>query len=57
VFCFHLGLHSPITKTYPAREFWGIDQSIQYGKSTSILKTTAGIVDTGTTLIYIATGK
>ncbi|KAH9170213.1 aspartic peptidase A1 [Lactarius sanguifluus] len=36
-------------------EFWGIDESIQYGASTTILASTAGILDTGTTLILIAT--
>ncbi|KAI0294265.1 aspartic peptidase domain-containing protein [Multifurca ochricompacta] len=35
--------------------FWGINESIRYGTSTSILTTTAGIVNTGTTLILIAT--
>jgi len=45
---------TPITGTSPASEFWGINESIQYG-STTILSTTAGIVDTGTTLILIAT--
>ncbi|TBU30450.1 aspartic peptidase A1 [Dichomitus squalens] len=45
----------PITTTSPASEFFGINQSIKYGTSTSILSTTAGIVDTGTTLILIAT--
>ncbi|KAJ3529152.1 hypothetical protein NM688_g7891 [Phlebia brevispora] len=44
----------PITSTSPASEFWGIDQSITLG-STSILTETAGIVDTGTTLILIST--
>ncbi|KAG1735331.1 aspartic peptidase domain-containing protein [Suillus paluster] len=44
----------PITSTSPASEYWGVDQSISYG-STSILTKTAGIVDTGTTLILIAT--
>jgi len=43
----------PITATSPSNEFWGINQSIQYG-TTTILSTTAGIVDTGTTLILIA---
>ncbi|KAI6145241.1 aspartic peptidase domain-containing protein [Pisolithus tinctorius] len=38
----------------PASNYWGIDESIAYG-STTILSTTAGIVDTGTTLILIAT--
>ncbi|KAG2120234.1 acid protease [Suillus clintonianus] len=44
----------PITSTSPASGYWGIDQSIAYG-TTSILTETAGIVDTGTTLILIAT--
>ncbi|KAG2032183.1 aspartic peptidase domain-containing protein [Suillus americanus] len=43
----------PITSTSPASTYWGIDQSISYG-SMSILSETAGIVDTGTTLILIA---
>jgi cathepsin E len=45
---------TPITSTSPASAFWGINQSILYG-TTTILSTTAGIVDTGTTLILIAT--
>ncbi|KAG1884795.1 acid protease [Suillus subluteus] len=44
----------PLTTTSPSSEYWGIDQSIAYGNST-ILSATAGIVDTGTTLILIAT--
>ncbi|KAG2088898.1 acid protease [Suillus cothurnatus] len=43
----------PITSTSPANEYWGIDQSINYG-DTEILSETAGIVDTGTTFIFIA---
>lgn len=47
---------APLTTTSPASEFWGIDQSITFGNSsTSILETTAGIVDTGTTLVMLAT--
>jgi saccharopepsin len=46
----------PITSTYPSSRSWGIDQSIRYG-GTVILSNTAGIVDTGTTLILIATGR
>ena len=46
----------PLTTRCPASEFWGIDQSISYG-GTTILSSTAGIVDTDTTLILIATGK
>ncbi|KAH9486239.1 Polyporopepsin [Psilocybe cubensis] len=45
----------PLTTTSPANEFWGINQSVRYGSSTSILTTTAGIVDTGTTLVLLAT--
>jgi len=46
----------PITSTSPASNYWGIDQSITYGSDgESILSSTAGIVDTGTTLVLIAT--
>ncbi|KAF8260104.1 aspartic peptidase A1 [Lactarius quietus] len=44
----------PLTTTSPASDYWSISQSIKYG-STTILSTTAGIVDSGTTLIPIAT--
>ncbi|OBZ76884.1 Polyporopepsin [Grifola frondosa] len=44
----------PITSTSPASDFFGIDQSVSYG-DTTILSLTAGIVDTGTTLILLAT--
>jgi len=43
---------TPITTTSPASQFWGIDQSVSYG-STTIMETTAGIVDTGTTLVLL----
>ncbi|KJA23239.1 hypothetical protein HYPSUDRAFT_138000 [Hypholoma sublateritium FD-334 SS-4] len=46
---------TPITKTSPASEYWGIDQTITYGSSGSALLTSSGIVDTGTTLLLIAT--
>ena len=46
----------PLTTTSPASLYWGIDQSITYGGST-ILSSTAGIVDTGTTLILIASSE
>ncbi|KAK0455872.1 aspartic peptidase A1 [Armillaria borealis] len=46
--------YAPVTSTYPASVYWGIDESITYGTSTTILSSTAGIVDTGTTLVYIA---
>ena len=42
---FHVS--SPITSTSPSNQFWGINQSVRYGTSTSILTTTAGIIDTG----------
>ncbi|KAG1795693.1 aspartic peptidase domain-containing protein [Suillus plorans] len=45
--------YTPITTTYPSSNYWGINQSISYG-STTILSSTAGIVDTGTTFVYIA---
>ncbi|KAG2044365.1 aspartic peptidase domain-containing protein [Suillus americanus] len=47
--------YTPITTTNPASTYWGINESITYG-STTILSSTAGIVDTGTTFLYIATG-
>lgn len=45
-----------LTSTYPASAYWGINESITYGTSgTTVLSSTAGIVDTGTTLVLIAT--
>ncbi|KAG2144624.1 aspartic peptidase domain-containing protein [Suillus clintonianus] len=46
--------YTPLTTANPALYYWGINESITYG-TTTILSATAGIVDTGTTLIYIAT--
>ncbi|KIL59256.1 hypothetical protein M378DRAFT_27097 [Amanita muscaria Koide BX008] len=45
--------YAPVTTTSPASYYWGINESITYG-TTTILASTAGIVDTGTTLILIA---
>ncbi|KAF8808105.1 acid protease [Phlegmacium glaucopus] len=45
---------TPITTVSPSKLFWGINQSIRYG-TTTILSSTPGIVDTGTTLVLIAT--
>jgi len=45
----------PITTSAPASNYWGIDQSVTYGSGTSILSSTSGIVDTGTTLLMLAT--
>lgn len=48
--------YTPLTKTSPASYYWGIDQSVTYGSSrTSILSSSAGIVDTGTTLLLLST--
>ncbi|KAI0356743.1 acid protease [Trametes cingulata] len=45
----------PVTSTSPASSYVGIDQSITYGSAgTPILSSTAGITDTGTTLVLIA---
>jgi saccharopepsin len=46
----------PLTQTSPASSFWGIDQSISYG-DTTILSSTAGIVDSGSTFILFASGE
>lgn len=46
----------PLTATSPASTFWGVDQSVSYGGET-ILATTAGIIDTGTSLVLLATGE
>ena len=46
----------PLTKTSPASEYWGINGSVSYDGNT-ILSLTAGIVDTGTTLVLLATGE
>ncbi|KAI0342244.1 acid protease [Trametopsis cervina] len=51
---FTSALHSvPLTTTSPASLYFGVDQSVTYGGE-SILESTAGIVDTGTTLVLIA---
>lgn len=45
----------PITSTSPASTFWGVDASITYGDSNAtVLSQTAGMVDSGTSLILIA---
>jgi hypothetical protein len=44
----------PVTSTEPATHYWGIDQTISYGETT-ILDGKAGIVDTGSTLVLVAT--
>jgi hypothetical protein len=55
-----LACNSPVTKKYPSSRYWGVNAAVRYGdktKNSTILKTTAGIVDTGTTLLGLATGK
>lgn len=48
--------YTPITQTSPASQYWGIDQDLSYGQGgTALLSGSAGIVDTGTTLLMIAT--
>ncbi|KII95220.1 hypothetical protein PLICRDRAFT_48185 [Plicaturopsis crispa FD-325 SS-3] len=44
----------PVTTTSPANQFFGIQQSLNYG-TTSLFRSLSGIVDTGTTLCLIAT--
>ncbi|KAI0672026.1 family A1 protease [Trametes maxima] len=46
----------PITSTSPANQFVGIDQSVNYGSpnGTTVLPLTAGVTDTGTSLLLIA---
>ncbi|KAI0649630.1 acid protease [Trametes meyenii] len=46
----------PITSISPANQFVGIDQSINYGSpnGTTVLPLTAGVTDTGTSLLLIA---
>ena len=47
--------YSQITTASPSRYYWGIQQSVTYGSSSAnVLSTTSGIVDTGTTLILLA---
>lgn len=48
-------MYTNVTKTDPAKDYWGVDQSITYGSST-ILNLTAGIIDSGSTMILLATG-
>lgn len=49
-------VYVPLTTTSPASYYWGIEQSVSYGADT-ILSSTAGTIDTGTTLILFATGQ
>ncbi|CCM04929.1 uncharacterized protein FIBRA_07126 [Fibroporia radiculosa] len=46
--------YTPITTTSPASMYWGINQTVTYGTSETLLPNNAGIVDTGTTLLMLA---
>lgn len=49
---------SPLTATHPASSFVGINQTVTYGEAgIPILENSAGITDTGTTLLLLASGK
>ncbi|KAG6333844.1 hypothetical protein ID866_5242 [Astraeus odoratus] len=48
-------MYTPLTTTYPASNFWGINVTYAtYGSTFVIPQSTAGIVDTGTTLVLFA---
>lgn len=47
-------VYTPITETNPASAYWGFNQAITYGSKT-ILSSTAGVVDSGTTFLLLAT--
>src|SRR6266550_6686032 len=52
--CSNLPLFSPLTSQSPASSYRGIDVSFQYGDAkTTIQPVTAGILDSGTTLLYV----
>ncbi|KAG1769878.1 acid protease [Suillus placidus] len=48
--------YTPVTPTYPAGYYWGINiTDATYGSAVTVIPTsTAGIVDTGTTLVLLA---
>jgi len=46
--------YAPVTDTFPASHFWGVNVTASYGLKSIIPSSHSGIVDTGTTLIYIA---
>jgi hypothetical protein len=47
--------YAPITSAPRSKNYWGVDAYMTYGSDTPILSKTAGIVDTGTSLVLIAT--
>ncbi|KAG6831736.1 hypothetical protein H0H87_004005 [Tephrocybe sp. NHM501043] len=44
----------PITTIEPAGNYWGIDGDISYGEDVELLRSSAGIVDIGTTFLLLA---
>lgn len=46
----------PITQSQPSNQYWGVDQSVTYGGQT-VMTQTAGIIDSGTTMIMFPSGK
>lgn len=44
-----------LTATSPANHYWGINQTLTYGSDVTLLDNIAGIVDTGITLLLLAT--
>ncbi|GBE89461.1 Polyporopepsin [Sparassis crispa] len=54
---YYLGkvMYTPVTDTFPSNLYWGINiTGATYGFETIIPSSSAGIVDTGTTLVYLA---
>ncbi|EJF59840.1 aspartic peptidase A1 [Dichomitus squalens LYAD-421 SS1] len=47
--------YAPLTKVSPASKYVGIDQKITYGEGQPVMPSGSGILDTGTTLILLAT--
>jgi hypothetical protein len=52
----HLGFHSALATSDSDKVFWGTDAAFQYG-NTTILGSTSGVFDTGSTLLGLETGK
>ncbi|KAH9894852.1 aspartic peptidase A1 [Cubamyces lactineus] len=48
-------IFAPITSTSPSSQFFGIQQSVRYAETDTLLKGNPGIFDTGTTLLLLAT--
>ncbi|KAF8345438.1 aspartic peptidase A1 [Amanita rubescens] len=46
--------YAPVTSESPSNHYWGIGQTIMYGKTTILDKSSVGYIDTGTTGILLA---